>query len=68
MQRNKGAWAAAAIIMPVVGGPIGHLHLIAPKPVAFFTLGIIATLSVLGIAYGFWKARRIVQSGKPIGN
>ena len=68
MQRKKQVWAAVAVTMMPIGGAIGRLHLIGPNPGTFFTLGVLATLSVLGLAYGFWDARRVVRSGKPIGS
>lgn len=68
MQRKKRVWAAVAVIMMPIGGTIGRLHLIGPNPGTFFTLGVLATLSVLGVAYGLWDARRVVRSGQPIGN
>ena len=68
MQRKKQVRAIVTLIMILIGETIGHLHLLGPNPGTYFTLGVFATLSVLGIAYGFWDARRVVRSGKPIGN
>lgn len=68
MQRKKQAWAAAVVTAAPIGGAVGRLHLIGPNPGTFFALGVLATLSVFGVAYGFWDARRIVRAGEPIGN
>lgn len=68
MQRKKQVWAAVAVIMMLIGDAVGRLHLIGPNPGTFFTLGVLASLSVLGIAYGLWDARRVVRSGEPIGS
>ena len=68
MQRNKQIWAVVAVTMGPIGGIIGRLNLVGPNPGTFFALGVLATLSVLGIAYGFWDARRIVRLGEPVGS
>ena len=68
MQRKKQAWAAASLIATPIGLAVGRLHLIGPNPATYFVLGVLATLSVVGIVYGFWEARRVVRSNAPIGN
>lgn len=68
MQRKKRVWAAVAVIMIPIDGAIGRLHSIGPNPGTFFPLGALETLSVLGVAYGLWDARRVVRSGQPICN
>ena len=68
MHRRKRGFVAIAVTAVSVGGALGRLDLIGPNPGTFFALGVAATLSVAGVAYGFWEARRIVRSGEPIGN
>jgi hypothetical protein len=68
MKRKKQVWATVAIITISVGGTVGRLHLIGPNPGTFFTLGVLATLAVVGIAYGLCDTQRVVRSGQPIGN
>ena len=68
MQRKKNAWVVCAIVAAPVGGVLARLHLIGPNPGTYFALGVLATLCVIGVAYGIWDARRVVRSGEPIGN
>ena len=68
MQRKKRTWAVIAIVITPIGGTVGRLHLIGPNPGTYFALGVLAALSVLGIAYGVWDARRVVRLGLPIGD
>ena len=66
MQRKKQAWAVIVIAITPIGGTIGRPHLIGPNPGTYFALGVLAALSVLGIAYSVWEARRVVRLGLPI--
>jgi hypothetical protein len=68
MQRNRKAWAFVAILATPLGAAIARLHLIRPSPGTYFALGALAALCLVGIAYGFWDARRVIRSGEPIGN
>ncbi len=68
MQRKKQVWAAVAVIAAPIGGALGRSHVIGPNPGTFFALGVLATLSIVGVAYGIWDARRATRSGEPIGN
>ena len=68
MQRKKQVWAAVSLVATPIGLTVGRLHLIGPNPGTYFVLGVVATLSTVGIVYGFREARRIVRSNAPIGN
>ena len=68
MQRKKRILTVIAVSMMPIGGFIGSLNLVGPNPGTFFALGVLAALSVLGIVYGFWDARRIVRLGEPVGS
>ena len=68
MQRQKRVWAAVSISATPVGLTLARLHLIGPSPGTYFGLGVLATLSVLGIIWGFNEARKVVLSGQAIGN
>lgn len=68
MRQKRRVWAAVTIVAIPIGGTIGRLHLIGPNPGTFFALGVIATLSIFGIAFGVWDSRRVVRSGLPIRN
>jgi len=68
MQRKKRAWAAVTFVATSLGGVIGREHLIGPNPSTYFALGVLAALSAIGVAYGFWEAKRIIRSDKPIGD
>lgn len=68
MHRQKALWAVVAILSAPVGLALGKSHLIAPAPGAFFALGVLATLSLGGIALGFRNARRVARASLPIRN
>ncbi len=59
--RRKEVEAAIALTAGPVGFMVGKLHLIRPSPGIFFSLGVIATLCVIGIAFGFREARRVTR-------
>ncbi len=68
MQRKKQACAGASLIVTPIGLAVGRLHLIGSNPAIYFAFGVLATLSMVGVVYGFWEARRVVRSNAPIGN
>ena len=67
MTRTKRAWAAVASIAAPLGAALARFHLIGPNPGTFFALGVLATLSIGGIAYGVWEGRRVAGSNEFIG-
>ena len=68
MRRQKALWAVVATLSAPAGIALGKFHLIAPTPGAFFSLGMLATLSLGGIALGIRDARRIARAGLSIHN
>lgn len=68
MHRQKAAWALVPTLATPAGMAVVKFHLIAPTPGMFFALGVLATLSVAGIAFGIRDARRIALAGLPIRN
>jgi hypothetical protein len=64
MQRKKQIGAVVALSAVPIGGALGRLHVIGPNPGTFFALGVLATLSVIGIAYGVWDAVRSARLGR----
>ena len=68
MRRQKALWALIATLLGSAGIALGKFHLIAPTPGVFFTLGVLATLPLAGIALGIRNARRIARIDLPIRN
>ena len=68
MQWKKLAWAFVAVCAAPLGGALVRFCRIAPTPGMFFVLGVLATLSLIGIGYGIWEACRISREGRLIGD
>jgi branched-subunit amino acid ABC-type transport system permease component len=68
MQSKKAAWA----ILPIVAGPVGvalaRMHVIGPNPGTFFALGVLASLAIGGIEYGFIEGSRAARECEQIRN
>ena len=62
--------AAIVAVMAIMAAPFGvaaaKANGIAPMPVMFFVLGVVATLCVGGIVYGIWEARKVVHNEFPL--
>jgi len=70
MEKKKRILAAIAVIAPSLGAlgvAVGRQNLIGPNPGTYFALGMLAALSIIGIAYGIWDAQRINRPCGPIG-
>lgn len=67
-QRKKNFWVLVTVAAAPAGGVLGRLHLIGPNPGTFFGLGVLAALSVFGVAYGLRDGRRVGRLKAPIGN
>jgi hypothetical protein len=68
VRRNNIAWALVAIGAAPLGGALGRSHLIAPTPGMFFALGVLATLSLIGVGHGVWSSRRIARERRLLGH
>lgn len=62
--RWRYAWAIIAVLSGPTGIIVGKLklNLLGPNPGTFFTLGVLATLSLLGIAHGLREGWRSWQA------
>jgi hypothetical protein len=47
---------------------LAHAHILAPSPGMFFALGVLATLCLLGIAFGIREGLRSAHTGTRIGD
>ena len=68
MQRKKAAWAILPIVAGSVGVALAKAHIIGSNPGTFFALGVLASLSVAGITYGFIEGPRIARDRRQIRN
>ena len=64
----KRAWAALSILTGPLGVALGRLHIIGPNPGTFLALGVLATISLGGVAYGIHDGVRVARSRDLIGN
>jgi hypothetical protein len=68
MKPRNQLWAVMAVLAPSAGMIVGRAHLIGPNPGTYFALGILATLSAVGIGYGVREGRRLARDGRRIEN
>lgn len=61
MRHKRQARYVAAVVSPSFGFAVGRLHLIGPNPDIFFSLGVLATLAMFGIAYDLREAHQVIN-------